>query len=303
MQQDKKRFDIYEHVTNTIIALLEKGTIPWRKPWRETGLPRNLITGHVYTGINHLLLNCLPYEEQYYLTWKQIQSSAGSVLPGEKGHFVVFRKTIEVEDKIDRTKKEKHHLLRYYHVFNVAQCKDIPLRLIQKSDIVKRIKNPIEECEWVIEDYKTCPQIMHTDARAYYSPMHDYINVPDIGLFTTSEGYYTTLFHEIIHSTGHTSRLNRKEVMERPHFGDELYSIEELVAEIGACYLNSLVGIPNETIVNSAAYIQNWLTVLQNDKKFIIQASTRAQRAVDFILNVERSIHDHDTLSAEQVRV
>lgn len=301
MQQDNQRFDIFERVTTTIISLLEKGTVPWRKPWVDTGMPMNLLTRHAYTGINHIMLNTLPYEEPYYVTFRQVKAVAASVIKGERGHLVVFRKTILEPDKQDETKKIKRHVWRYYFVFNIAQCTGIPSTLLPNPARVRTKKDPIQECEWVIEDYKSCPAIKHESTHPYYDPTNDYINMPPLELFNSAEGYYDTLFHELVHSTGHESRLARKELMESDDFGGELYSMEELVAEIGACYLNSFCGIGTRNMDNNVAYIQNWLKILRNDKRFIVYASARAQKAVDYILNIDRSAQNPETSPAENM--
>jgi antirestriction protein ArdC len=132
---------------------------------------------------------------------------------------------------------------------------------------------------------KDAPKIVHKHQEAYYSPKDDYINMPKIKSFVSSESYYGTLFHELIHSTGHESRLNRKEVAQNPAFGSEMYSLEELVAEIGGCYLKSYTGIPIEELQNSAAYIKGWLDVFKGDRRFIMKASSRSQLAVEYVLN------------------
>lgn len=299
MQQQEHRFDIYEHVTNTIIALLEQGTIPWRKPWITSGPPRNLLTRHWYTGINHLLLNALPYTQPYYLTFKQVKAVAGLIKPGEKGHLIVFRKTITEPDEKEPEQTVKRYVLRYYYVFNVAQCENIPPGLIPSVKAFQKHEDPIQECEWVIEDYKVCPAIRFGGAEAYYDPGKDLINCPLRERFKRLEDFYATLFHEMVHSTGHQSRLNRKEVAENPAFGSDGYSLEELVATLGASYICSFTGIEQGTIENHAAYIQNWLMALKNDKRFIVHASTRAQRAVDYILNIDRRVDDEISVPAE----
>jgi len=300
MQQEQQRFDIYAHVTSTIITLLENGTVPWRKPW-TIGPPMNLLTRHSYTGINYVLLNALQYAEPYYLTFKQIQAVAGSVKVGEKGHLIVFRKAVDEADKENSAKTTRHFVWRYYYVFNIAQCRNIPTTLLPDPARVKTKKEPILECETVIEGYKTCPPIQHEKNYAYYLCSGDYINMPAPGSFRTMEGYYDTLFHELIHSTGHASRLNRKEITESHDEESEPYAIEELVAEIGACFLNSYCGIGIQNMDNNAAYIENWLTSLRNDKGFVIFASAQAQKAVDYILNVKRGVNQPETLPAENV--
>lgn len=299
MQKEQQRFDIYEHVTKTIISLLEQGTIPWRKPWITAGPPRNLLTRHWYTGINHLLLNALPYTKPYYLTFKQIKAVAGRVKAGEKGHFIVFRKTIIEQDPKDTEKTTRRNVLRYYIVFNVEQCENIPPALIPSYAVPLEHKDPIQECEFVIEDYKTCPSIHFGSDGASYVHVKDYINMPFRERFISQEQFYATLFHEMIHSTGHESRLNRKEITESPDYETDEYALEELVAEIGAGYLCSFTGIESATIKHHAAYIKSWLQVFENDKKFVVIASARAQKAVDYILNIDRSNNDAELFSEQ----
>ena len=132
-----------------------------------------------------------------------------------------------------------------------------------------------------------CPTIKYAKQKAYYDPVHDLINMPKLGSFATAESHYSTLFHELIHSTGHQSRLNRKEIVEPNDYGSEQYGIEELTAEIGACYLSSVAGIVHQEFDNSMAYIKGWIERLKNDKRMIVYASGHAQRATDYILNVQ----------------
>ncbi len=276
--------DVYALVNAKIMTLLEAGTIPWRKPWTEKGLPQNLISKRPYRGINLMLLNSLDYTTNQFLTWKQIKTISGSVKSGEKAHMVVFTKIME-QEKPDGT-KEKKSILRYYWVFNVQQCKDIPKAFFAPDEASFEQKfEPLATCAAIIENMKDAPKIQHKKQEAYYSPALDLINLPKPASFKSSEEYYCTLFHELVHATGHTKRLNRKEVSENPKFGSEPYSNEELVAEMGACYLNAFTGIPNATLSNSAAYIQHWLGVLQHDKRFVIRAASRSQQAVEYILH------------------
>ncbi len=172
--------------------------------------------------------------------------------------------------------------MRYYSVFNVEQCEGLPEDIIPY--IEETSNDPIETCESIVLSMQNPPQLSHSGDEAFYSPGLDYINMPMMKNFEDSESYYSTLFHELVHSTGHSKRLNRQEVMEEHAFGSEAYSMEELVAELGACYLNSHARIEKE-IDNSVAYIKHWLQILKNNEKFIIYASAKAQRAVDYILN------------------
>jgi antirestriction protein ArdC len=291
--QDKK-VDVYEVVTNRIILLLEQGTVPWRKPWTDKGLPMNAITKRPYRGINMMLLNSLDYSHNLYLTWKQIKTIGGSVLKGETGTVVVFTKLIEKEVEKDGKKEmERRSILRYYKVFNIAQCKDIPIEFMPKEDIEF---TSLIECASVIGSMKDAPQIVHKKPDAFYLPKEDTINMPKMKTFKSSEGYYGTLFHELIHSTGHQNRLGRKELYENPKYGTEMYSLEELVAEIGACYLNSYCGLPITDMSNNAAYIDSWLSVFKGDTKILIRAASKAQQAVEYILNpkVEEAVGETD---------
>ncbi len=300
-QQSSQSFDLYEKVTSIIIQQLEAGTIPWRKPWSTYGPPMNLMTRRHYTGINHLLLLTLPYAKPYYLTFNQVKAAGGSILPGEKGHLIIWRKLIEKEVENESEPVKRKFTTRYYFVFNVEQCKAIPEALfpIEPSDSIK--KEPIAKCEWVMDGYEACPPIKHGSNLAYYHPFEDYIMMPDLSQFESSEAYYNTLFHEAIHSTGHASRLKRDEVMNHIHFGSEAYSVEELVAEIGACYLSAFCGLPFYKMENSAAYISAWLTKLKNDKKFVIKASFRAQNGADYILGVERNAQNWEALPGQNM--
>ncbi|MFP5041628.1 ArdC family protein [Parasediminibacterium sp. JCM 36343] len=282
--------DAYQAVTDRIIELLEAGTVPWQKPWVEAGLPCNAESRKPYNGINVFLLACLGYEKNLFLTWQQIQQSGGKVKRGEKGHIIVFYKKIQKKDEgkenedANETKKSKTKgFLRYYKVFNVAQCDNLPEKFTIEA--MAEPFSPIEQCESVINAMPQCPKITVKGEKAFYDPLADSIQMPTKKLFPKPESYYATLYHELVHSTGHQSRLNRKEVAEKIDFGSESYSLEELVGEIGAAYLQSFTGIVNDSHKNSAAYISSWLEVLKKDKHFIFTASRRAQHAVDFILN------------------
>jgi antirestriction protein ArdC len=285
------KVDVYAIVTNRIIELLEQGTVPWQKPWTETGMPANFISKRPYRGINLWLLLSLNYERNLFLTWDQLKKIGGSVKQGEHGHIVIFWKILPKKDDTEHNGNLKQiPLLRYYKVFNINQCRDVPEELVEPLGAKEH--NPIMECEAILKEMKQCPAIRHKEQRAFYDIVGDYINMPKKKSFKDSESYYCTLFHEVIHSTGHEKRLNRKSITEMSEFGSEMYSIEELVAEMGSAYLCSLTGILNSSITNTAAYIHGWLGKLKGDKRFIVQASGNAQKAVDFILDVSNSESD-----------
>lgn len=278
------KVDVYKIVTDRIIELLEQGTVPWQKPWAIAGVPANFLSKRPYRGINLWLLLSLNYERNLFLTWDQLKKIGASVKKGEIGHVVIYWKTTSKnEDVVDGEKEKKVSLLRYYKVFNVSQCRDLPENLIEP--FVTKEHDPILECEAMVTGMPQCPTIKHKEQLAFYHIEEDYINMPKKKSFKCIEGYYTTLFHELVHSTGAEKRLNRKTVTEMHEFGSEAYSIEELVAELGSAYLSSFTGILNGELKNTAAYINGWLAKLKNDKRFMVQASGQAQRAVDFIIN------------------
>lgn len=267
---------VYEIVTGKIIEKLEAGEIPWRKPWTG-GLPVNYVSRRPYSGINLMLL---PGGGEY-LTWNQIQKLGGHVKKGSKTLMVVFFKMLE--DKEDEEKKIPY--LRYYRVFKLEDVEGIP------SKLEKIEHNPIEACEKVAGEFAEVPVKHDNSSRAYYTPSGDFVNVPGLSCFPIREEYYSTLFHELIHSTGHPARLNRFEAgpgAEAAKFGSESYSFEELVAEMGAGMLCGVCGIEGRTLDNSTAYVQGWLKALQNDKKMIVKAASKAQKAADYIQGIKK---------------
>lgn len=288
MEQEKKApIDVYALVTNQIISQLEQKIVPWQQPWTIAGIPQNLVTRNPYRGVNVWLLASLGYEHNTFLTWKQLKVLGGSVNKGEKGHYVVFWKTFEKEhsEEGNQDVQTKRSVLRYYKVFNVAQCSKIPEHFL--TPVENQPFSPIAECERIIHEMQKAPPILHEQQEAYYDPKRDIINMPETKQFKHPERYYSVLFHELVHSTGHESRLKRKEITEKTNFGSKQYSIEELTAEIGACYLNSLTGIGNTHFKQNVAYINGWLEALKKDNRLIIYASSKGQQAVDFIRNIQ----------------
>lgn len=278
--------NVYDMVTNRIIAELEKGQIPWEKPW--TGVRSgayNRITKRPYSLLNQMLLQ----HSGEYATFKQWQDLGGHVRKGEKSEIVVFWKIFENEEtNPDTGEKEivKIPLLRYYNVFHISQVDGVePLAPEQLNDEVE----PIEAGDKIITDYITREHLNFIECesnKAYYSPSNDTVVVPLKEQYNMINEYYSTTFHELTHSTGHKDRLNRLQSGAIASFGSENYSKEELVAEIGSATLMSIAGIETpKTFRNSTAYIQNWLQVLRNDNKFIVSASSKAEKAVNYILS------------------
>lgn len=276
---------VYEMVTDRIIEQLEQGVIPWQKPW--TGVRSgafNRISKKPYSLLNQMLLKF----DGEYATFKQWSDLGGHVRKGEKSEIVVFWKIQPIEEeKEDSTKVVKQiPLLRYYNVFHISQVDGVePLQEEELHDI-----EPIEKAENVLRGYWTRENIKvkHMEGnRAYYSPTLDMICLPLFEQFTDSSEYYSTAFHESIHSTMKEDRCNRAEDRKSKNvaFGSEDYSKEELVAEIGSATILNIIGVETkDSFTNSAAYIQNWLSVLRNDVKFIVSASSKAENAVKYIL-------------------
>jgi len=261
---------VYEIITERIMKKLEQGEIPWKRPWNSCPAV-NWKTQKPYRGINAILLD--PGE---YATWNQIKEAGGHVKKGAKSHIVTFWKLIEVEKDGEI---EEIPLLRYYLVFNIMDCEGIE----SKREEVLFDHNPIEEAEKIIEGYPDAPEITFAPGRAFYRPSDDIISIPEKSDFEQVEEYYSTIFHEMVHSTGHKKRLGRNGVTKLSAFGSHEYSKEELVAEIGAAMLCGLAGIEQETLDNSAAYVQGWLKKLEGDSKFIVSAASQAQKAADYI--------------------
>lgn len=268
---------IYEMVTERIVKLLESGVVPWRRPWRS-GAAVNWLTQKPYRGINALLLDA-----GEYATFKRITEAGGTVKKGAKGEIVVFWKWLEKKDE-ETGESEKIPLLRYYKVFNIAtQCEGLESR---RNSEPAYEHDPIEEAERLVTGYIDRPPIRFAPGRAFYRPGDDMISVPPMVDYKQPEEYYCTLFHELVHSTGHTKRLNRSGITELAAFGDENYSKEELIAEIGAAMMCGVCGIDNTTIENSASYINGWLRALKDDQRMIVLAAGKAQRAADYMQGI-----------------
>jgi len=278
--------DIYTIVTNTIIQHLEQGTVPWKQPWRNPGLPRNLVTQRPYRGINHLLLKTMNHLENEFATFRQVQDLGGSIKKGEKGTLIVYwlwHEDLPPSRKLD-VRAKSVPTLRYYFVWNVSQCTGLPDRC---TPLAFKASEPFETCNRIIAEMLNPPKIVHNEPEAYYHIPADIINLPRKELFASHEGYYLTLLHEAIHSTGAAHRLNRKELVEQAAFASDSYSIEELTAELGACYLAAHAGFSAQSFTNNAAYIKHWLGKLKEDNRLIVYAAARAQRAVNYILNIK----------------
>ncbi len=276
--------DTYQVITDRILEKLEEGTIPWHKPWSGGGAPVNLVSKKEYRGINVFMLGCNGHESPYWLTYRQAKAKGGHVKKGERGTPVVFWKAFDGKEADAEGNAKKYFVLRHYTVFNVTQCEGVDYPKPENED-EERTFDPIENCTTVVDEMPKSPPITHGEPRAYYRPGTDTVNMPKPETFDGSEEYYSTLFHELAHSTGHESRTGRHGQGGCDHsFGSQSYSREELVAEFSAAFLCGHCSIENSTIDNSASYIDGWSRKLRNKPKMLIQAAAQAQKAVDFVL-------------------
>lgn len=277
--------NVYEMVTNRIIEQLENNIIPWEKPWSGTiDGAFNRVSKKPYSILNQMLLK---YDNEY-ASFKQWKDLGGHIRKGEKSEMVVFWKMYPIKEKQDDGTEiiKTIPLLKYINVFHISQVDGVePLKQKVTHDI-----EPIDKAEKILNDYWNRENITieHVKGdKAFYSPMFDKIQLPLFEQFKSSEEYYSTATHESVHSTMKTNRCNRQEDRKGKivSFGSEEYSKEELVAEIGSAQLMNIIGIETtKSFRNSTAYIQSWLKVLRNDNKFIVSASSKAEKAVNYIL-------------------
>jgi antirestriction protein ArdC len=272
--------ETYEKVTDSIIQAMEDGLVPWRKPWSDSALalPTSLATGKPYRGINSLILSLTEqvkgYSAPLWGTYKQFQSLGGQVQKGEKSTAVVLWKPMERINSAGEV--ERWMLMRTFNVFNIGQT-DLP---VPDKYTAKREPVAIYEGVTAALAYPGGPVVQYGGNRAVYSPTLDTITLPDPRQFFDSDGFAATALHEITHSTGHSSRLDR---LEPGAFGCETYAKEELVAEIGAAMLATVLGIYVEW-PQHAAYLSGWLKALKDDRSLLVKAAQAAQKAVDVVL-------------------
>ena len=283
-----KTIDVYEMVTNRIILELEKGNIPWLKPWYVSNSygAYSGETGKTYSLLNQMLLG----KEGEYLTIKQINERGGRVIKGEKANIIVFWKLFDNKE-VDSNNKEVTKTipyLKYYNVFHIDQCTNIEAKYHKDIKVLNDIE-PIEQAEQIKIKYMQQENIDIKECysnNAFYDIKNDYIQIPIINQYDNANEFYSTLFHEMVHSTGHKDRLNRfDDKTTITAYRGTNYSKEELVAELGTSYILHQIGIETpKTFTNSVAYIQSWLKQLKNDKKFIISAASKAEKAIHYIL-------------------
>jgi antirestriction protein ArdC len=273
----KPHASVYGIVTSRILAELENGQVPWRKPWR-TLPPANLVSKKPYRGINVFLLVLAGYGSRYWLTYRQAQALGGNIRRGEHGTKIVFWKfdKYETETADGETENRKSAFLRYYTVFNLEQTEGL------KALLALPPARPIESAEAIAQGMPN-PPAFEQDFQAAYIPSRDTVTMPSRTAFDSQAEYYSTLFHELTHSTGHAKRLAREGFDTPQKFGSESYLREELIAEMGSAMLCGVAGIEQSTLANSAAYLKSWIARLKADSKLVVSAASAAQKAADYI--------------------
>lgn len=276
------KVDIYEQVTAQMIQRIEQDNLaPWNRPWAlKASWPKNFVSKRQYNGINVLLLLLTQHSTPYWLTFNQARNLGGTVRKGEKGTHIVFWKQFQRTDEQDPDQKRMVLVARQYTVFNFDQTEGIEAPPELRSE-TQTDKGTPQDLLW--RSYPNPPAIKHLGDQAFYDAARDTVVMPPVSEFHSQEHYHATLYHELIHSTGHRDRLDRSTLKDATFFGDLSYCKEELVAEMGAAMMCGLAGIEN-VLPNSAAYLKGWLRRLKEEPRWLVQAASQAQRAVDHIL-------------------
>lgn len=290
------RVTVYERVTERVTELLSEGVVPWQKPWHaKVGPPRNGVSGKFYRGLNVFMLSHAGFESPWWFSPKQVSDLGGHIIKGEKvswAHF--FKPWLPKRDPAEPLETDEVStrrpilIVRAYRVVNLDQISGPGVDTFrEKHPPVSGPVNdndPIAACDQIVADMPQRPGIRYGGDKAYFGPWTDTVHMPRRNTFVSSEAFYSVLFHELVHSTGHEDRLNRKTLTDGTPFGSATYSREELCAEMGAAFLCAVAGIDDPTIQNSASYINSWLRFLKSDPKALVVAGAQAQKASDFIL-------------------
>jgi antirestriction protein ArdC len=288
MSQTLARLDPYQLVTESILKQLGQGVVPWRCPWnRTTGRPRNFHTGREYQGLNILLLGMMQFSSPWWMTFRQTQERGGLIRKGEHATIVVkWGRAQKTLTQNNGHEEKPFFFLKSYRVFNAVQIEGVEFPSVETCrELDSSLR--IARAEQIVAEMPNPPRINEgRNVKACYRPGTDTIEMPPFGRFHGPEAFHLTLFHELIHATGHVSRLGRKAVCESVTFGEEAYSQEELVAEMGAAFLGMEADIVVDQHEQSAAYLKGWLNALgeKEHRRWIIQAAGQAGRAADYIL-------------------
>lgn len=284
---------VYEIITDKIIGMLEKGTVPWRKPWTEASWPRNLESGKAYRGINVFLLATEGMPSPWWLTRNQVDKFGGEIKESEKfnGTVITYFRMIENKKRKTPSDPKEIPLLRYYRVWNLSQTTGV--RIPKGRDVTDLVELSEEDinanAEAIIKGWKDGPKVRHDSKDgAYWTPVTDTIHLPKRATFASASGYYASRFHEMGHATGHATRLDRHTASDQFRFGSHSYGREELVAEMTAAFLCGHAGILQDTEENNAAYLSSWLKVIREDSRAVVKAASAAQVAAELILGVSK---------------
>ncbi len=288
----KTQDQIYQEVTDRIVGLLESGTVPWSKPWNPSKeIPVNGITKKPYKGVNIWMLLYSQFNCRYWATFNQIKGMKGKIKKGSTGRMVVYWNFVKrMEENRNGVLEEKAvPFLKTYTVFNLEQTEGIEIPDNSSDEVLLDFK-PIEGAEEIILNMSNCPHIYEGGHEAYYLPEQDAIRMPMPESFKSEEDYYATLFHELSHSTGHKSRLNRPTLVNLNRFGSSEYSKEELVAEFSSSFLCGVANINKENIIeNSAAYINGWSKKLKENPRWLVSACGQATKSANYILGIKEN--------------
>jgi antirestriction protein ArdC len=277
--------EVYTIITDRIVSMLNEGVCPWRRPWnRMNAFPSNFTTRKTYNGFNFFLLCTIGHEVPFYLTYRQASELGGNVRKGEQGLPITYWKLLKSEELNSKGEPKTVPLLRYYTVFNASQIDGITFPKVESR--TGSTFEPLTEADAIVSNWRQGPKIEHGYNRACYCPTTDTLQMPSQTSFDSPEAYYSTLFHELGHSTGHESRLARKL---SGSFASESYSKEELVAEMTSAFLCARCGIDNSTLGQQAAYLAGWLKALKADPKLVICAAAQAQKAANLILCINNA--------------
>ena len=288
------RVTVYERVTQQVIELLSQGVVPWQKGWdAHVGPPRNGVSGRHYRGFNVFVLSLAGFESPYWFTPRQVNGLDAHIRKGERVRWVQFFKPWAPAkgsggDEEEAARRKGYLIVRAYRLVNLDQCAGPGMERFRdahrEDEPVRHDNARIAACENIVDGMPGRPALRFGGNRACYRLHSDAVELPRLDAFVSSEEFYSTVFHELTHSTGHPDRLNRKTLVDGTPFRSPTYSREELVAEMGAAFLCATAGIADPTLQNSAAYIDGWLACLRSDPKALIVAGAQAQKAADYVL-------------------
>jgi antirestriction protein ArdC len=297
MDKTNERRDLHQEITNKIVSAIEAGAGQWQLPWigQTGGMPVNATTGAKYHGVNIISLwmagTTQGYPTQEWASYKQWAAKGAQVRGGERGSLIVYYEALKREttdDATGETVEERIPFLKYSHVFNAAQADGYQAETVERPSLAQRTGS----AEAFVA--ATGATVQYGLGRAFYAPSRDVIGMPSWDAFintataTATENAYGTLLHELTHWTGHQTRCARDFAK---RFGSEAYAAEELVAELGAAFLCSEIGITPEPRSDHAQYLAHWLTILKGDKKAIFTAASKASAAVDFLQGLQPQQH------------